>query len=173
VTGQFYTLQFLTVLLLRRKTGKLKKARNISEKQTVREPILIILFEIGYRTNHPCAAILPCYDPVICLSPFCKRPPMPSLLVTAAVDLERGATLFFALAIHAFLEQFNFFDGISAFGQIISIYYQRAKLRDISRNKRDFQFSEGGSDNYPNYCCGVRKPGSIIQRTTQYSNELP
>ena len=53
VTGQFYTLQFLTVLLLRRKTGKSKKARNIREKQTVREPILIILFEIGCRTTFP------------------------------------------------------------------------------------------------------------------------
>ena len=50
VTGQFYTLQFLTVLLLRRKTGKSKKARNIREKQTVREPILIFLFKIGSRT---------------------------------------------------------------------------------------------------------------------------
>ena len=50
VTGQLYTLQFLTVLLLHRKTGKSKKARNIREKITVREPILIILFEIGCRT---------------------------------------------------------------------------------------------------------------------------
>ena len=50
VTGQFYTLQFLTVLLLHRKTGKAKKARNIREKITVREPILILLFEIGCRT---------------------------------------------------------------------------------------------------------------------------
>ena len=50
VTGQFYTLQFLTVSLLCRKTGKSKKARNIREKQTVREPILMILFKIGFRT---------------------------------------------------------------------------------------------------------------------------
>ena len=53
VTGQFYTLQFLSVLLLHRKTGKAKKARNIREKITVREPILIILFEIGCRTTFP------------------------------------------------------------------------------------------------------------------------
>ena len=50
VTGHIFSSSVFTVLLLRRKTGKSKKARNINEKYTVREPILIILFEIGCRT---------------------------------------------------------------------------------------------------------------------------